>query len=42
MTPEYVAIHDSVMRDPETVWDRLYRFLCSDAPEVSESTSSKT
>ncbi len=29
MSAEYNAIHDLVITDPESVWDRLRAFLCS-------------
>jgi hypothetical protein len=30
---EYDLIHDLVINDPESVWDRLRAFLCSYRPE---------
>jgi hypothetical protein len=30
---EYQAIHEAVRLDPETVWDRLRVFLCSEADD---------
>jgi hypothetical protein len=33
MSREYDAIHEAVRQDPESVWDRLRRFLCSRAAE---------
>jgi hypothetical protein len=29
MSREYDAIHEAVRLEPETVWDRVRRFLCS-------------